>query len=101
VIGDEFGAISKLDSLGAPPLSTRSNEEANPKKTSAKRIRLPRPAKHAGAKHPRSQQNKGSVTLDADGKLTFNHAMVYVKDVERGLAFYRDLLGRAFPRDGR
>ncbi|HET7186482.1 MAG TPA: VOC family protein [Terriglobales bacterium] len=29
----------------------------------------------------------------AGDKLTFNHAMVYVKDVERALGFYRDLLG--------
>src|SRR3974390_3243984 len=29
----------------------------------------------------------------ADGKLTFNHAMIYVKDVNRALGFYRDLLG--------
>jgi catechol 2,3-dioxygenase-like lactoylglutathione lyase family enzyme len=63
------------------------------KKASAKRAQPPRPAKRAGTKQPRSQQNKASVTLDADGKLTFNHAMVYVKDVERGLTFYRDLLG--------
>src|ERR1700747_126426 len=61
------------------------------KKASAKRTPPPRPAKHAGAMHPKSQ-NKASVTPDA-WKLTFNHAMVYVKDVERGLAFYRDLLG--------
>jgi catechol 2,3-dioxygenase-like lactoylglutathione lyase family enzyme len=26
-------------------------------------------------------------------RLTFNHAMVYVKDVQRALGFYRDLLG--------
>lgn len=52
-----------------------------------------RPAKHARAKHPRPQQKKTSSTLDREGKLTFNHAMVYVKDVERGLSFYRDLLG--------
>ena len=58
------------------------------KKASAKRTPPSRPAKHAGSKH-----NKASVTLDANGKLTFNHAMVYVKDVERGLGFYRDLLG--------
>src|ERR1700745_759267 len=63
------------------------------KKASAKRTPPPRPAKHAGAEHPRSQQKKASLTLGADGKLTFNHAMVYVKDVERGLGFYRDLLG--------
>jgi catechol 2,3-dioxygenase-like lactoylglutathione lyase family enzyme len=29
----------------------------------------------------------------SDGRLTFNHAMIYVKDVNRALAFYRDLLG--------
>jgi len=63
------------------------------KKVSAKRAPLPRPAKHPSAKHPGSQPNKASVTLADGGKLTFNHAMVYVKDVERGLAFYRDLLG--------
>jgi catechol 2,3-dioxygenase-like lactoylglutathione lyase family enzyme len=31
--------------------------------------------------------------MDTEGKLTFNHAMIYVKDVDRGLRFYRDLLG--------
>jgi catechol 2,3-dioxygenase-like lactoylglutathione lyase family enzyme len=30
---------------------------------------------------------------DLGAKLTFNHAMIYVTDVERGLGFYRDLLG--------
>ena len=73
--------------------SKRLNEEANPKESSWEEDSASAPAKHASAKHPRSQQNKSSVTLDADGKLTFNHAMVYVKDVERGLSFYRDLLG--------
>ncbi len=29
----------------------------------------------------------------SDGRLTFNHAMIYVKDVARALGFYRDLLG--------
>lgn len=28
-----------------------------------------------------------------DGKLSFNHAMIYVKDVSRSLGFYRDMLG--------
>ncbi len=31
--------------------------------------------------------------MDIKGQLTFNHAMIYVKDVDRGLRFYRDLLG--------
>ncbi len=29
----------------------------------------------------------------AGDKLSFNHAMVYAKDVQRSVAFYRDLLG--------
>jgi hypothetical protein len=28
-----------------------------------------------------------------EGKLTFNHAMIYAKDVARSMAFYRDLMG--------
>ena len=36
---------------------------------------------------------KVSVNLGIGGKLTFNHAMIYVKDVGRALCFYRDLLG--------
>jgi catechol 2,3-dioxygenase-like lactoylglutathione lyase family enzyme len=63
------------------------------RKASAKKTRDPSAARHAGAKHRGSGKNKTSVALDNDGKLTFNHAMVYVKDVERGLRFYRDLLG--------
>jgi catechol 2,3-dioxygenase-like lactoylglutathione lyase family enzyme len=30
---------------------------------------------------------------DAGAKLTFNHAMIYSQNVERGVEFYRDLLG--------
>jgi len=32
-------------------------------------------------------------TPQSDGKLSFNHAMIYLKDVGRGIAFYRDWLG--------
>jgi catechol 2,3-dioxygenase-like lactoylglutathione lyase family enzyme len=34
-----------------------------------------------------------AMTSPTEGKLTFNHAMIYVKDVNRALGFYRDLLG--------
>lgn len=41
----------------------------------------------------------------ADGelgdKLTFNHAMIYSTDVERGIHFYRDMLGFKFIEDFR
>lgn len=63
------------------------------RKASAKKTPDRRSARHRGAKRRGSAQKKTSVTVNNDGKLTFNHAMVYVKDVERGLSFYRDLLG--------
>jgi catechol 2,3-dioxygenase-like lactoylglutathione lyase family enzyme len=77
----------------APLGRSESMKKLTRRKSSAKRTPGPRSAKRAGAKRPKSQKYKASVTLATDGKLTFNHAMVYVKDVERGLSFYRDLLG--------
>ena len=57
----------------------------------------------AAAKKPRaraSSAKKSPVALRSaktakapEAKLTFNHAMIYSKDVERALVFYRDLLG--------
>jgi len=58
-------------------MTKKAKRKTAPKKSSAKR---------AAAK-------KTSAAPEADAKLTFNHAMIYVKDVERGLGFYRDLLG--------
>jgi catechol 2,3-dioxygenase-like lactoylglutathione lyase family enzyme len=63
------------------------------RKTSGKKNPDPRAAKRAHAKQPRRQPHKAAVRPDNERKLSFNHAMVYVKDVERGLTFYRDLLG--------
>jgi catechol 2,3-dioxygenase-like lactoylglutathione lyase family enzyme len=63
------------------------------RKAAAKKTLHVRSAKRAGAKQTKLQPNKTSVTLSDGGKLSFNHAMIYVKDVERGLVFYRDLLG--------
>jgi len=62
-------------------------------KTSAKNTRDTRLVKRTASKDARSQSIKASVGPQIDERLTFNHAMVYVKDVERGLGFYRDLLG--------
>jgi lactoylglutathione lyase len=49
--------------------------------------------KTAHAKRAKGQPHKTGIRPHIEGKLSFNHAMVYVKDVERGLNFYRDLLG--------
>ena len=76
------------------------------KKASAKKAtRMSLPAKRAAAKKakpakaakPAKPAKSKPVTVTAvpelGEKLTFNHAMIYVKDVERGLHFYRDLMG--------
>jgi len=41
----------------------------------------------------RAQKTSKPQPPNAGDKLSFNHAMVYVKDVQRALEFYRDLLG--------
>ena len=64
------------------------------KKTSKKAAKIPRSAaKRAVAKKAKPQTAKPSVAPDTGEKLTFNHAMIYVKDVDRGMRFYRDLMG--------
>jgi len=60
---------------------------------SAKKAPRPPSARRAGVKQRKPQSKKPSVSRETEGKLTFNQAMIYVKNVERALAFYRDLLG--------
>jgi catechol 2,3-dioxygenase-like lactoylglutathione lyase family enzyme len=68
-------------------------KKSTARKASAKKTQNPRAAKSASARQARPRRNKASASIDAEGKLTFNHAMIYVKEVDRGLRFYRDLLG--------
>lgn len=69
---------------------------AKKKKASAKKA----PAKVVDKKKAPAKTRTSSVARP-DAKLTFNHAMIYVKDVERGLGFYRDLLGFKMVEDFR
>ena len=64
-------------------------------KKSAKRKPKSKPAAKKRAVKRKAEAVKSSKTAIAPdaGKLTFNHAMIYSKDVERGVRFYRDLLG--------
>lgn len=62
-------------------------------KSAAKKTAGKHSAKNKSPLKASLQVKKASVTPEADVKLTFNHAMIYVKDVERALGFYRDLLG--------
>jgi len=59
--------------------SKPASKRVAPKKTTAKKAQ---PAPKVSSAPPES-----------DGKLSFNHAMIYVKDVQRGIDFYRDWLG--------
>jgi catechol 2,3-dioxygenase-like lactoylglutathione lyase family enzyme len=63
------------------------------RKSSAKKSGHSRSAKQASPRPAKPPGGKSSVAPNPGGKLTFNHAMIYVKDVERGTRFYRDLLG--------
>ena len=79
-------------------LSKRYQSDASMKKAtvrtaSAKKTRAPRSPKRAAVRKTGPRENKPSIPLHTGGRLTFNHAMIYVKDVERGVRFYRDLMG--------
>ena len=73
-------------------------KKAKAKKAPTKKARAARPAKRLAARTSKTKpakplQKKAGASPAAGGKLTFNHAMIYVKDVERGLRFYRDMMG--------
>jgi catechol 2,3-dioxygenase-like lactoylglutathione lyase family enzyme len=76
-------------------------KKAAKKKASAKKTIASRGAKHAtgkpagraAAKPAKAARTAAPAPPEDGGKLTFNHAMIYAKDVERAMAFYRDLMG--------
>ena len=63
----------------------KTRPAAKAKKSTAKKAKKP-PGR-------RRKQLRRSRQAPAGDKLSFNHAMVYVKDVQRALDFYRELLG--------
>ena len=60
-----------------------------------KAVKVAKPAKAQGkTKAARTQAATATAAVpSSDGKLTFNHAMIYVKNVERAMRFYLDLMG--------
>lgn len=50
-------------------------------------------AKKRAKRTARPSRAQGVATSRATGTLAFHHAMLYTRDLERSLAFYRDLLG--------
>jgi predicted enzyme related to lactoylglutathione lyase len=67
---------------------------ASKKKAPAKKkVSAAKPAKRASAKAAPVPAKQVSAAPQDEGKLTFNHAMIYTKDVGRGMQFYREWLG--------
>jgi len=65
-------------------------------KTKLAPARKTAPAKRAIAKKStpaKPQPAKAAAAPDIGEKLAFNHAMIYVKDVERSMRFYLDMMG--------
>jgi len=90
---------AKTSKTAAKKLGAKSTRKPAPVKASksAKKTTAAKPGK-APPKKPSTAKAGPVKTAPAavpssDGRLTFNHAMIYCKDVERGLGFYRDLMG--------
>ena len=79
---------SKVRSAVKP---AKPEAKAKAAKSPAKKAAKPAPKKAAPAKAAKTVVPTAAPL--SDGKLTFNHAMIYVKDVARALGFYRDLMG--------
>jgi catechol 2,3-dioxygenase-like lactoylglutathione lyase family enzyme len=63
------------------------------RKAVSKKTRAPRSKTLSSAKSLKIRASAASTPSHIDEKLTFNHAMIYVKDVNRALQFYADLMG--------
>ena len=76
-----------------PKPAKKAVKKAPARKPLAKKAPAKRAAKPSAPKKlkPASVPPKPSAATSTDDrKLTFNHAMIYVKDVERGMRFYRE-----------
>src|SRR5271169_2543439 len=76
----------------APKKAARKSQVRSAVK-SAKPAATPKLAKKAALAKPGKTAVPAAAASPRDGKLTFNHAMIYVKDVARAMGFYRDLMG--------
>jgi|SRR5271169_4453349 len=85
------GSAAKRSPVKAPRASKKS-AAARPSKSAAKTAATKAPLKKSAPSKLVAAAAPATAPA-GDGKLTFNHAMVYVKDVERALRFYRDLMG--------
>ena len=82
---------AKKTSAGRAVKPAKPEAKAKAAKSPAKKAAKPAPKKAAPAKAAKAVVP--TAAPPSDGKLNFNHAMIYVKDVERAMRFYRDLMG--------
>ncbi len=79
--------------------SSAATKRTPAKKAAAARKKSSAPSGKAAGKRAATTKpavapvQKPPATSGDQGKLSFNHAMIYLKDVERGIAFYKDWLG--------
>jgi catechol 2,3-dioxygenase-like lactoylglutathione lyase family enzyme len=79
------------------PAKTKAAKKVAVKKSVAKKAAVKRaasPAKRIAGKTARPQPKRTAVAPpEPESRLTFNHAMIYAKDVQRALDFYREWMG--------
>src|SRR5664279_5987399 len=80
--------VSKKTSARRASTPVKPSAKAKAAKSLAKK-----PAPKSNASKPAPPSTAVVAVPSSDGKLNFNHAMIYCKDVERGVGFYRDLMG--------
>jgi catechol 2,3-dioxygenase-like lactoylglutathione lyase family enzyme len=83
--------------------SAKKKAKTSAKKSTAK-TRKPAVAKPTKPHPKKAKAAKAAAVAPvpvSDGKLTFNHAMIYSKDVARSLGFYKELLGFKLVEDFR
>jgi catechol 2,3-dioxygenase-like lactoylglutathione lyase family enzyme len=81
-------AVNKKAPARKQAPAKKKSSSARPAKRAATKASAKAPAKAA----PSSAKPVATASVD-EGKLTFNHAMIYSKDVARAMQFYRDWLG--------
>jgi predicted enzyme related to lactoylglutathione lyase len=85
--------IRKTSAVRSAQRADRAMMKTAPKRT-ANKVAKKAAKKTASTTPARPLNSAAAAPQPADeGKLSFNHAMIYLKDVERGLKFYREWLG--------
>ena len=82
-----------MHGIGAVMAKVAAGKSAKKKKSIARKIKRSAPKRAKVNVQRAKKPSTPQPPAEAGDKLSFNHAMVYVKDVQRALDFYCDLLG--------